>query len=68
MFEQIVDSEKRKLLAQKLADLANYIAIAFVVGQFLNLESFNATVLVWGIVVSVFFYWASLAIHPKKYD
>lgn len=63
---EIIDSEKRKLLAGKLADLANYIAVALVIGQLLNIEKLNETLLVWGVVMSICFYWASFAIHPSK--
>ncbi len=48
--------EERKLLAEKLLDLANIVAGAMVFGQFVSGQEFSISVFGVGLLITIFLY------------
>jgi hypothetical protein len=52
-------TEQRKMFAEKLPDLANWIAGAMVFGQFVSGEGFRILTLILGIILTIVFYYVA---------
>jgi hypothetical protein len=50
-------TEQRKMFADKLPDLANWIAGAMVFGKFVSGEEFSVPTFILGIILTIFFYY-----------
>lgn len=61
--QPVISNSKRAMMANKFAELANITIGSLVFGQLLS-EKFNATIMIWGLVIMTAAYFLSLVVHP----
>ena len=59
----MLTEKQKELLADKLADMANLITAAFVLGQIIIGEKWRVAVIVVGIIIAVVVYFISVRLR-----